>query len=97
MSILSIQPNHHYAVAYKAPFVGPTKVEVEAEYPIAVLIMDATNLVAWRAGQPANAIANFQGVKDIRQQLYLKPGLEWYLVLVNFGSVPTAVWYSVQS
>jgi hypothetical protein len=97
VSVLTVQPNHHFAVAYQAPIFGPTNVEVEAEHPISVLIVDPLNLLAWRSGRPTASFAHFQGVRQVKHQMYLPSRMPWNLVIVNTGLAPAAVYYAVQT
>jgi hypothetical protein len=97
VSVFTLQANKHLAVPYNAPVLGPVHYEVEAEVPITILVVDETNLAAWRAGLPYNPIGGPVNVTRFQQDLYVPSHARWYLVMVNYSAFPVAVWYNVRS
>jgi len=97
MSVFTLQANHHLGVPFTAPLLGPVHCEVESEVSISVLVLDGPNFLAWKANQPYNYFAAAMGVQNFRQSVFVPSKTLWYLVMVNFGSLPTAVYFNVKT
>jgi hypothetical protein len=95
MSVLSLEGNKHLAVAYTSPWLGNISYEVESDRPIAVLVLDEANLLAWRNQQNYVYLGGTAGaqVTAFTQTLFLPSNTKWFLVMVNYNYLPAAVWY----
>lgn len=97
MSVQTLQGNHHLAISYTAPWLGPIHYDVESESPISVYVFDAANLNAWKSGMPATFLGGVEGTTKFSQDVWVPSRTVWYLVLVNGLFVPTAVYFNVRS
>lgn len=98
MSVVTLRANSHLAVPVTRGILGSPAIgyHVESEHPTHAFAVNDEGLNAFRSGQNYNYwgtpnAANVPGtIHDYKGPDF--PGL-WYLVIVNYGAVPTAVYY----
>ena len=95
MSTFTLQPQNHFAAPYNAVWAGPVTYFVESEFPTTSMVLDGNNLAAFRAGQRFQFMGRLENANVHRQTVYIPYRGTWFLVIVNYGTVPTAVHFAV--
>jgi hypothetical protein len=97
VSTITLQANHHWALPFTVPQSGKIRFDVDSELPTTTLVLDDTGLVAFRSGKPPQSYGGFANATKHKQEITLPFRGMWYMVVVNYNTVPTAVHCDVWS
>ena len=98
MSVFTLKANTNYGAQYTVPVNGVVRYEVESEHPVVVVMMDAPNFAAFRAGQKYSSWGSGTPLQVHKQQQWTLPFRgPWYLVIINYNPYPTAVYFKAWS
>lgn len=92
-----INPQKYRKILYEtSPRKRKVEIEIEANSPIDIYIVQASDLRDWRASREYGGMS-FKARRTLDFQIKMDPEFEdeWYLILENYSDKPVAVHYEV--